>query len=78
MGDKRGILVLEETVSEEPEDAIPIGRDGSMPCPRHHLPKWRMAHSKGISNIGLGWLPRSGTLMWLATPRCLAAVQGTA
>ena len=27
MGDKRGILVLGETVSEEPEDAIPIGNE---------------------------------------------------
>ena len=27
MGDKRGILILEETVSEEPEDAIPIGNE---------------------------------------------------
>ena len=27
MGDKRGILILGETVSEEPEDAIPIGNE---------------------------------------------------
>ena len=27
MGDKRGILILGQTVSEEPEDAIPIGKE---------------------------------------------------
>ena len=27
MGDKRGILILGETVSEEPEDALPIGNE---------------------------------------------------
>ena len=27
MGDKRGILILGETVSEEPEDAMPIGNE---------------------------------------------------
>ena len=27
VGDKRGILILGETVSEEPEDAIPIGNE---------------------------------------------------
>ena len=25
MGDKRGILILGDTVSEEPEDAVPLG-----------------------------------------------------
>ena len=27
MGDKRGILILGETVSEEPEDALPVGNE---------------------------------------------------
>ena len=67
MGDKRGILILGETVSEEPEDAIPIGNAAFVTehtgaikqkllddlCKLEHLPQ-QTPQGRGRTTNGVG------------------------
>ena len=63
MGDKRCILVLGETISEEPEDAIPIGNEAFVIdhinikqkllddlCKLEHLPHKLVKGEAGVTN----------------------------
>ena len=75
MGDKRGILLLRETVSEEPEDAIPIGNEALVTdhinnikqtllddlCKLEHLPHKLVKGEAGLRNL-------PGTLALSAIP----------
>ena len=54
MGDKRGILVSGETVSEEPEDAIPIGNEAFV---TDHINSFKQKLPDDLCNCKLEHLP---------------------